>query len=325
MKLFQYTFKAMGGTNVVALYSRSVTEARLGFEIVEKEVRRIEHKYSRYLKCGIVYEINAAAGESVVKVDDETADLLDFADSCFHLSEGLFDITSGVLRRAWDFNLKRVPTTAQLEQVLPLIGWEKVSWKYPRIRLLVKGMEIDFGGFGKEYAVDRAVVLLRKAGMQHGFVNLNGDIAAVGPRPDGSPWIVGVKHPRREGSVIARAALFRGAIATSGDYERFMTVNGRRYCHILNPFNGWPVSDLQSVTVYSPSCLAAGSMATIAMLQGRQAAFEFLGKHGQTFLIVDSSGEVSLSGDLFSSGSIETSSGLYDSYRSLETGGAYVP
>ena len=253
------------------------------------EVRRIESKYTRYRADSIVSRINAAAGTAAsVEVDDETAALLDFAGQLHASSDGLFDITSGVLRRAWDFRAGRVPEPAALDALLPLIGWPQVAWRDRRIRLPRVGMELDFGGFGKEYAADRAMALLAAAGLAHGFVNLGGDIRVLGPRANGSAWRFGIQHPRRAGATIASVDMVEGALASSGDYERFFELDGQRYCHILDPRSGWPVSSWASISVTAPACVAAGALSTIAMLKG-DAALDFLATQGATCLAVDTS------------------------------------
>ncbi len=258
------------------------------------EVQRIELKYSRYRDDSIVSRINAAAGsDERLEVDAETASLLDFAGSLHSLSDGLFDITSGVLRRAWDFRAGRVPDPAELKALLPLIGWSQVEWSQAtgperRIRLPRAGMELDFGGFGKEYAADRAMAILAAAGQRHGFVNLGGDIRVLGTRADGSAWRFGIQHPRQAEGTIASVDMSEGALASSGDYERYFELDGRRYCHILDPRTGWPVSSWASISVTAPACVAAGALSTIAMLKGEQA-LAFLATQCATYLAVDTS------------------------------------
>jgi thiamine biosynthesis lipoprotein len=253
------------------------------------EVRRIEQKYSRYRADSIVSRINAAAGaDEAVAVDDETASLLAFAERLHGWSDGLFDVTSGVLRRAWDFRRAQLPPPGALEALLPLIGWPQVERDGQRIRLPRAGMEIDFGGFGKEYAADRAAALLAGAGQRHGFVNLGGDIRVLGTRADGRGWRFGIQHPRRADGTIASVEMAGGALATSGDYERHFELDGRRYCHVLDPRSGWPVSAWASVSVVAPACVAAGALTTIAMLKGA-AAPDFLATEGASWLAVDTS------------------------------------
>ncbi|MCW5633684.1 MAG: FAD:protein FMN transferase [Rubrivivax sp.] len=275
----------------------SEDHARNAAQVAIAEVRRIEAKYSRYRADSVVSQVNAAAGNgSPVPVDDETADLLAYADRMYWLSDGLFDITSGVLSRAWDFRAGRMPSHETLHSLRQCVGWsltrlERASGR-STFELLRPGMEIDLGGFGKEYAADRAAVLLQQRSIGHGFVNLGGDIRLVGPRPDGSPWHMAIRHPRDDERPLATIELSDGALTTSGDYERyFIGPDGERYCHVLNPRTGWPVRAWRSISVVAPLCLAAGSMCTIAMLKSDDA-LAFLRRQAVDFLAVDAQGQV---------------------------------
>lgn len=159
--------------------------------------------------------------------------------------------------------------------------------------LRATGMELDFGGFGKEYAVDRACEVLRAHKVTHALINLGGDLRATGPQPDSSAWRVGIRHPRRDGELIARVDLPGGALATSGDYERFMIVDDVRYAHILNPHTGWPVANtFQSVSTRAEVCSLAGSATTIALLKGEPQGLDWLKDMACPYLAVTSSGEV---------------------------------
>ena len=256
------------------------------------EVRRIEAKYSRYRDDSVVSRINASAGSGrPVGVDRETAHLLDFAADLFAASDGLFDITSGTLRKAWDFRSGRLPQRGEIEKLLPLVGWSRVQWDGTAIALPRAGMELDFGGFGKEYAADRAATLLQQQGVRSGLVNLGGDIRLVGPRPDGSAWRLGIQDPRDNRRLLAQLPLGEGALATSGDYERFFERDGKRYCHVLDPRTGWPVAHWRSVSVIAPACLAAGALTTVAMLKGA-AAPGFLASQGVAYVAVDGEGRI---------------------------------
>ena len=287
-----FQFSAMACDCEVRIAGMSRRKAEPLAKLAIAEVQRIESKFSRYRAASVVSRINAAAGSGrVVAVDAETAHLLNFAATLHASSDGLFDATSGTLRKAWDFRAKRLPEAAQINALLPLIGWQHVRWRDGRIELPIAGMELDFGGFGKEYAADRAATLLQQQGLSHGMVNLGGDIRLVGPRPDGSPWALGIQHPRDENRLLATLALGSGALATSGDYERCFDIDGVRYCHVLNPRTGWPVRAWRSISVVAPACLAAGALTTVAMLKG-DAALAFLAGQGVGYLAVDAAGQV---------------------------------
>lgn len=270
----RFPFRAMAAGNEIQVHGDEAVAARAAAAAVA-EVLRIEAKYSRYRAGSVVSRINAGAG-SAVEIDAETRGLLAYADACFVQSGGLFDATSGVLRRAWRFDRPRVPDDAELAPLLRLVGWGRVDLGDRSVRLPEGGMELDFGGFGKEYAVDRAGAVLRESGAESALVNLAGDLMILAPQPDGSPWRVGIRHPRREGEVIATLPVSSGALATSGDYERFIEVDGVRHCHVLDPRTGRSARGFQSVTVHAESCLVAGSASTIAMLKGRDGGLAWL-------------------------------------------------
>ena len=291
MALHRFRFRAMAAENEIQLHADTEPVARRAAHRAIAEVERIEAKYSRYRADSVVSRINARAGEKPVEIDAETRALLAYADTCFHRSGGLFDATSGVLRRAWRFDSGHVPTEAQLAPLLGLVGWDRVELTQDTVRLTRGGMELDFGGFGKEYAVDRAAQVLVDSGIASAMVNLAGDVAILAPHPGGEPWQVGIRHPRRDDALVATLPVASGAIATSGDYERFMEVDGVRHCHVLDPRSGQSARGLQSVTVHAASCLVAGSATTIAMLKGAEGV-EWLRALGVPFLCVRGDGRV---------------------------------
>jgi thiamine biosynthesis lipoprotein len=278
-------FTAMGGPCEVIVDTDDRAEAAAAVAIAECEALRIERKFSRYRDDNIVHRINHAEGHAVA-VDEETARLLDYAATCHAISDGRFDITSGVLRRVWTFDGgNRVPDTADLERALGWVGWHRVRWA-GRALTLLPGMEIDLGGLGKEYAVDRSAALVAAQMRAPVLINFGGDLCAGGPRRGGRPWSVGVDDPIRTGEgVVERIELSRGGLATSGDARRFVMHQGRRLGHILDPRTGWPVEDApRSVTVVGPTCLEAGTLSTFAYLRG-PGAWEFLEEQGATYRI----------------------------------------
>lgn len=272
-------FRAMGSPCEVLVDGEN---AQLAEELVRSaasEAWRIERKFSRYRRDNIVHAINNSSGARV-RVDKETARLLNFAQRCFDLSDGLFDITSGVLRRAWHFDgSNRVPSEDQVKGLLRYVGWDKVRWKRPHI-VLPRGMEIDLGGIGKEYAVDRVLLRLCERHRVSVLVNFGGDLRVSGPRKGCQPWVVGVEHSRGGKASPLIVEIYDGAMATSGDAHRFLVKDGRRYGHILDPRTGWPIEHApRSVTIASTTCIEAGIFATLGLLHGAQAE-RFLEQQG---------------------------------------------
>ena len=260
----------MGSPCEVLLEINSRVAASRAAETVAHEAWRIEDKFSRYLADSVVQRINTAGGESTT-VDEETARLLDFACTLYDLSDRRFDVTSGVLREVWTFDGgDRVPGEEAVADVLARVGWQRVTWASP-ILTMPAGMEIDLGGIGKEYAVDRCVAALRSALDAPGLVNFGGDLAVTGPPQRREAWRVAIEGdtPERAERLID---LRQGALATSGDARRFLLRDGVRYGHILDPTTGWPVAGApQSVTVAADTCTQAGMLSTLAMLQGEGA------------------------------------------------------
>ena len=293
MPLVIHRFHAMASACAVHVQAATADASAEIAIAAEAEVRRIEARYSRYLADSELARINrAAAIGGAVDIDAETAGLITYAKACYQSSAGAFDITSGLLRQAWNFSLARLPEQRDIDALLPRIGLDKVSLLGSRLAFARSGMELDLGGLGKEYAADRATEVCREMGTQHGFVDLGGDIRVIGPQADGASWRIGIRHSRDPSSVVAEVALSGGALATSGDYERFIDVDGVRYCHILDPRTGWPVRGLSSVTVITDRCLVAGSLATSAMLKGGEGA-AWLESLGVRHIAIDDQGRCS--------------------------------
>ena len=272
-------------------------------QIAIDEVKRIEVKFSRYREDSVISQINSNAGGDWVKCDKETLQLIDYAQQLHQYSNGLFDITSGVLRKVWDFKSAKIPTQSEIKEILPLIGLQKLERKDESVRLRHKDMQIDLGGIGKEYAVDRVAALLFKQGIgldgheSIGFqgasalINFGGDVRALNAKPDGRAWQIGIQDPRKPEVCFANVNLSQGALTTSGDYERFLEVDGKRFCHILNPFTGLPVSYWRSITVLAPLASIAGATSTVAMLL-EERAIPYLRDSGFAYLAVDCDGVV---------------------------------
>jgi thiamine biosynthesis lipoprotein len=290
---FRFPFHAMGSPCALHLDAESADLAESLRAEVEAEVARLERKYTRYRDDSLTAAINRSAGDPAgIEVDDETAGLLDYAETAFAASGGRFDLSSGILRRAWDFRSGRLPAQAEIDALLPQVGWRLVRWRRPRLVLTRPGMQLDFGGVVKEYAADRAAALCRRRGAPSALVDLGGDLAVAGPHPDGSPWRVGVRDPFGGEAPRATLAVYAGGVATSGDTERCMVVAGRRYGHLLDPRSGWPVEGPASVTALAHHCLVAGTASTVAMLRGAEAGPAWLRDEGIPHVCVQRDGSL---------------------------------
>ena len=289
------TFKALGSKNKLLLYCDDLARLKEASEAVVKETKRIEKKYSRYNLQSDLSRVNQSAGIKSCIVDKEFCELFNYAEICFIESDGLFDITLGILRNVWDWKSKQPPHKQKITKLLDSIGWDKVEWNSlnQTIYLPNKNMQIDFGGIGKEYAVDRARKILEEYGIENGVIDFAGDIFVLGPHLDGTAWKVAIAHPRNEQQVISNIDIKKGGLATSGDYERYFIYEGKRYYHLLNPSTGYPTENpFQSVSVVAKSCLEAGSMASIAMLKGYSEGLSWLRKSGVSFLAINPDGKI---------------------------------
>jgi thiamine biosynthesis lipoprotein len=268
---FCLQFAAMASQCEVIVETSDRALAKHIGEQVSSEVWRIEDKYNRYDPLSLCSKINQSHGQPIA-IDDETFALLNFANTCYQLSDGVFDITSGVLRTIWCFDCSaNIPSQDAITKTLKYIGWHKVKYDNSVITLPAN-MEIDFGGIGKEYAVDRAILLSTALTNQAVLVNLGGDLATTSVRKNGQPWQVGVEHPGFVDKRPMVVSLYKGALATSGDAKRFLLKDGHRYSHILNAKTGWPIDNApRSITVSAPQCIQAGILATLAQMKGEDA------------------------------------------------------
>ncbi len=311
------SFKAMASPCEILLEGVTKTQAEQLTTMAALEAWRIEQKYSRYRSDSVLSQINQTFN-CWQQLDDETAALLEFARTCYQLSDGLFDITSGVLRKVWHFDgSDHIPDVEAVAALLPLIGFDKLGFQQleqeqpetnhtaatsqhkAQLQLwLPQGMELDLGGIAKEYAVDKVARLLAAATTAPNttsqstsaapamVVNFGGDMLAVRPKTSDNPWRIGIEHPGKPDEPAMLVALTAGALATSGDARRFLQKDGVRYSHILNPKTGWPVPNApRSVTVSAPSCVMAGLLATTALLQGAGAE-AFLQQQGLKFWLI---------------------------------------
>ncbi|MDA7746487.1 FAD:protein FMN transferase [Psychromonas sp.] len=281
IKLYRYQFSAMGSPCTLRFYHANEIQARGIYQSAVDEVKRLEDKYSRYLDSSLLSQINKNAGTQKTAIDAETASLLVYAEQAYQISDGLFDITTGVLRKVWDFKAAKIPSQQKIDNQLSLVDWSLVEWDQKSILLPQKGMEIDFGGIVKEYAADAVATLLKRFDIKHGVIDLGGDIHVIGPDIDGKSWQIGIRDPNYKKSkdknpsknlnkASAYIPMSSGGLASSGDYERNFIVNGKKYSHILNPKTGWPALGLSAVSIWSEQTIIAGTIATISMLKQDQ-------------------------------------------------------
>ncbi|AZG75120.1 FAD:protein FMN transferase [Shewanella livingstonensis] len=257
--------------------------ARQMLNIAYDEAKRIEHKFSRFIEGNVLWQLNHAQGE-IIPIDAETLHLLTFAEQCFQLSEAAFDISACPLMALWRFDgSHNVPAQSNIDNALRHVGFASIELTGNSI-YMPAGMSVDFGGIGKEYAVDRtAKILAQRWPNQSVLVNFGGDIACPIIKTDG--WQVGIENPHKLDNAAALLTIRQGALATSGNTRRYIEVNGKRYGHIINPKTGYPIEHAPlSVTVLAPNCVMAGMLATMSMLKGAVAE-DFLQQQGVDFKV----------------------------------------
>jgi len=273
-------FQALGTTCEVQYACANVDTAARFESTAASWVRAFEAKYSRFRNDSLISRINSAAGREWVEVDAEAEELFKICDTLCFLTQGILDPTALPLLRLWNYKAEKptVPTAEQIAEARRVVGWAKVQRAPGKIFLPLPGMALDFGGFGKEYAVDVVAQIALNHDITSALIDFGHDLRVLG-RPPGRPaWHIGLENPRRPGETAGSVALVgsRG-IASSGDYIRNFIVDGKRFGHIVDPRTGSPVSNgcLQA-TVIADTCLHAGILSTTAFVLGAPKGVEFI-------------------------------------------------
>jgi thiamine biosynthesis lipoprotein len=273
---YEILFSTLGGTGQLIFQADDDAEAAAFCEAAFDWLSRFEARYSRFLPDSFLNDLNASAGLHWVDVDRECETLLDLCQHSHFLSAGAFDATSLPLSQLWDWKRQHdaLPSAAEISRALSLMGWNKIQRAPGRVFLPMPGMMIDFGGVGKEFAVDCLRELGLSMGLQNFLVSLGGDLAVQGDAPEGDGWLIRVEDPRDPSTFFCGIRLRSGgAVATSGDYRRCFEFDGRTYGHILDCRTGWPVANgTRAATVIAPRCLLAGMLSTSSMIIGGREA-----------------------------------------------------
>ncbi len=270
------------GTVLEATVYRPATAARLAqadLEEVHRAVLEIDQLMSLYLPDSELVGLNNQAGMGPIEVSEPTFQVLEASQHYTRLSGGALDVTVQPLVELWGFyRMERtsIPPLLEIQAVLPRVGADRLDLdETGKTAALAEGSRLDLGGIAKGYAIDRAVEALRARGVPAALIDLGGNIGVLGQPPGGRPWAVGIQHPR--GNELIGLLQFRGgAIATSGDYDRYFEVQGQRFSHLVDPRTGWPAEDLYSVTVVAPNATAADALSTAAFVLGPEQGMALL-------------------------------------------------
>ena len=278
---YKQSEKLMGNTFEITVVAAEEAWARVKIGLAIAEIRRIEKLLTTFDERSQTNQVNQQAGISPVKVDAEVFALIKRSLKISAVTNGAFDITYGsVDKRLWNFdrNMKQLPDPQTAQAAVRLINYRNVllNEEEGSVMLKEKGMRIGFGGIGKGYAADMAKALLVKEGVQSGIVNASGDLITWGTQADGKPWTIGIAHPDDARAAFSWLNISNLAIATSGNYEKFAIIDGRRYSHTINPKTGLPVTGIKSVTIISPYAEIADAMATPVMVMGVKAGLHLI-------------------------------------------------
>jgi thiamine biosynthesis lipoprotein len=262
-------YAAPGGDAQAAAFERAAT----GW------VNAFEAKYSRFRPDSLVSRINAAAGRDWTAVDAEMEVMLRLCDTLHFMTQGVLDPTALPLIRLWNYKAEnpRVPSAPEIAAARALVGWKKVQRSPGRVFLPEPGMALDFGGFGKEYAVDFVAQIAVEHGIPAALVDFGHDLRAVGAPPGRPAWHIGLEDPRNPGTAAGSIVVVWKGVASSGDYLRCFVAGGKRYGHIIDPRTGWPVANgCSQATVITASCLQAGVLSTTAFVLGVPKGIDFV-------------------------------------------------
>jgi len=270
VKKSQFLFGTIADITVIAKTSADQKAIDLAFDAMKD----IDNRMSSYNNTSEVSQINKLAGRSAVKVSSDTLNVTEKSLYYSKISDGMFDISVGPLMDIWGFRSgkQHIPSDEEINNVLPLIDYRKVKIDQSNstIKLDLKGMRIDLGAIAVGYAVDKAVSVLKDNGIKNALVNGGGEIYALGSPSKKKAWRVGIQHPRRKNEMLGTLELKDMAISTSGDYENYFEMNGKRYCHIMNPKTGKPVEGVMSVTVVANTTIEADALSTALFIMGAE-------------------------------------------------------
>jgi thiamine biosynthesis lipoprotein len=280
--LHQLAFRAMSTECRVNFYGVPASIARDFQQDTVAWVAQFEARYSRFIPDSLIGRINAAAGEHWVEIDSETERIFTLCQELFFFTRGAFDPTALPLIKLWNWKAQPpvIPNDEVIRATLGLVGWNKVQHRANGIFLPLKGMAMDLGGIGKEYAVDCVMNMAISRGIPNVMVDFGQDVRVRGHAPDKKFWWIGLEDANHPGKCWTGVAVKDHAVATSGDYLRNFQINGRRYGHILDPRTGYPVSnECRAVSVIAPSCTIAGLFSTTAFILGAKEGIQLIETH----------------------------------------------
>jgi thiamine biosynthesis lipoprotein len=293
----------MGSSFDITVVAKDSAEASIFIDTAVFEIKRIEKLISSWDKNSETSEINRNAGLQPVKVDRELFDLIKRAIQISKLTKGAFDISYASMDRIWKFDgsMTEMPSEDEISKSVEKVGYENIILNADEstIYLKNKGMKIGFGAIGKGYAADKAKKMLKELGVSGGIINASGDMNTWGKQISGKDWQIGIKNPLNKNKVFALLPVNNKAVVTSGNYEKFIEFNNKRYSHIIDPRTGYPSSGIVSVTVFSVSAELADAIATSIFVMGKDVGLDFINQlKNVESIIVNDDGKVFYSNNI---------------------------
>jgi len=295
---FKKAMKLMGNQFEITVVAHTPEWA---YEMIDEgvnEIRRIEKLLTTFSDDSETNLINRYAGIEPVRVSTEMFNIIERSIRISSVTQGAFDITYGSIDKSlWNFdqNMKALPSPKKAKEMVRLINYKNILLDKEKqtVFLREKGMRIGFGGIGKGYAAEMAKEVMKKRSVESGIVNASGDLTTWGKQPDGSAWTVGIIHPDQKGQPFSYMSISDKAVATSGNYEKYVTINGKKYSHTIDPRTGLPVSGIKSVTIISPNAEICDALATPVMIMGIKTGLDLINHLKQVeCVIIDESNKI---------------------------------
>jgi thiamine biosynthesis lipoprotein len=294
---FSRTMLLMGSRFDITVVAGDSLEGQQFIDMAVEEIQRIESYMSSWIPSSETSEVNRLAGIKPVEVSGELFQLIERAISISKLTDGAFDISYASMDRIWKFDgsMTKKPSEDEILASVALVGYQNIllDKMNSTVFLAKPGMKIGFGAIGKGYAADKAKKLLMNHGVKGGIVNASGDMNTWGTRADVSPWKIAITNPMNKDKVFAVLPLRQGAVVTSGDYEKYVSFDGKRYAHIINPLTGYPAAGIISATVFAPQAELADALATSIFVMGVDVGLNLIEQlPGVECIIIDDSGMI---------------------------------
>jgi FAD:protein FMN transferase len=298
LKPFSRTLKLMGNRFVITIVERDYEKACFYIDMAIAEIKRIEKLLTTFSDESQTFHINQQAGVAPVKVDSEVFNLISRAQKISTLTDGAFDLSYGSMdRRFWNFDktMDKLPDPEVARQTVEMINYKNIVLDSANLTVFLKrkGMRIGFGGIGKGYAADAAKQILKQNGAESGIINASGDLITWGTQPNGSPWTIALANPDYVNEAFSELNVSNMAVATSGNYEKYVIIDGKKYSHTINPQTGYPVTGIKSVTIICPMAELADAMATPVTVLGVDKGLGLVNQiKGMSCVIIDDNNQL---------------------------------